>query len=471
MSNHVDQNNLSLINIPPSRANAKITLPIVSAQVVSADLRKLGLTASDLKPIDWRKKAKLSHVRNQANCGDCWAQSSTGALTDRFIIHKEIENLDLSSLLTTQCVPQTLNKGCGGGSPSAAGTYFEESGAVDSSEGCESWGDFCKPETGCGHGLDCKGVSCAMSASKPECHKACTPQVPNCAEISKTCFSNAKYVYKAKKGSTRSTASTDNSATIARMKHELMDGPYVVSYMVAKDFMGPAIGYKWEKTNGIYINGEYNDELHDKAPAYLKKSLKVTGPRDWADIIIEGYMTQGGKPVPAPAAHAVELVGWDIGYAGPKYGKIPYWIVKNSWGADWNEEGYFKIAINDPDSKHPGLNAYLGLDIPVKNFVQASTGKVLGSLGGAFGSGTVFDPDMNSGAPKKHQYTPKKKPDNKKKESKKNIGKILLYIFIGLIIGGVILYFLTRNSNGKRGGKRGRKGSKKGGRKGGKSRR
>ena len=39
--------------------------------------------------------------------------------------------------------------------------------------------------------------------------------------------------------------------------------------------------------------------------------------------------------------HAVLTVGW-----GHDDGK-EYWLVKNSWGEDWGDDGYIKIAIVD----------------------------------------------------------------------------------------------------------------------------
>lgn len=39
--------------------------------------------------------------------------------------------------------------------------------------------------------------------------------------------------------------------------------------------------------------------------------------------------------------HAVTLVGW-----GSESG-AEYWILRNSWGASWGEEGYMRMAIED----------------------------------------------------------------------------------------------------------------------------
>ena len=74
--------------LPPNNANIQIVSALATTQDVEENMRRLSVTASDLAPIDWRKKADISVPRNQQQCGNCWAMSSTSALTDRFIIKK-----------------------------------------------------------------------------------------------------------------------------------------------------------------------------------------------------------------------------------------------------------------------------------------------------------------------------------------------------------------------------------------------
>lgn len=397
--------------MPPLRANLAVTGPTINTVQFMSKLRSVGLTADDLKPVDWRTTPiGLVFPKNQSNCGDCWAQSSTSALTDRFRIQKQIADLNLAPVITTQCVPQMYNKGCDGGRTDYAGQFFEKTGLVDTASGCPKFSDVC-----------------------PD--KCTSASLPQCTDILQTCKlgDSSTVVYKAKPGSTANLVVTNNDqgntvngeATVLHMKQELLNGPYCLGFFVPNDFQyGSSSNYKWKPTNGIFINGEYNDDLDRLFP-----DQKLGA--QWADIVNEG----------GPAGHAVELVGWDIGDAGPKYGKIPYWIVKNSWGTDWCDGGYFRYAMWDPKNK---LNSYLGLDVPVYKAIQRSTGNPMGDLGGElFGGGVKFDPDLNTGAVGSGAaWTPAYVDDSGSGSGSVPWGKIIGTILVVLVVCALVLLVL-----------------------------
>lgn len=82
--------------------------------------------------------------------------------------------------------------------------------------------------------------------------------------------------------------------TIASIKKEIMDnGPVESGYIVHKDFY-------------YYKGGVY----------------KYT----WGDSV-------GG--------HAIKIIGWGV----EKETNTDYWIIANSWGRQWGEDGYFRMAL------------------------------------------------------------------------------------------------------------------------------
>lgn len=409
--------------IPPNRANAKITGPLTTINQVHSKLLQLGMTAADLEPIDWRNKKgipPLSSVKNQENCGDCWAISSTSALTDRFIIQKNLTGLELDPVITTQCVAYP-SQGCGGGQPGDAGKYFATYGLPRVSDTCPPFAKYC-----------------------PDSNVKCPAMLPSCDDMKSVCKNSV--IYKALPPppspnpdwpslAVINNGEVDVQGTITHIKAELQNGPVVASFFVPADFCSVAapIGYNWSDTgsdtSGIYINGAYNDILFE----LLKKSGSnefppgsgniIDTPEKWGEIITEG--DAGAK---SPSAHAVEVVGWGRGVAG-SYGNVSYWIVRNSWGPEWGEGGFFRIAMNETGK---GNNSNLGFDVPVE------TGN------GLFGSMVSFSPDVGTGDPHGAIFSPLSDGSSAKK----------IYIALGIIgalLGlGVLFYFLRHRENHRR---------------------
>jgi C1A family cysteine protease len=82
----------------------------------------------------------------------------------------------------------------------------------------------------------------------------------------------------------------------------------------------------------------------------IKKEIRSRGP---VSSFIEAYddlsSYKGGiyrrSPYDRsePEGHAISLIGW--GYDAMS--RTQYWIVANSWGKDWGEDGYFRIPFGE----------------------------------------------------------------------------------------------------------------------------
>ena len=94
--------------------------------------KKNALTFDELykDSVDWRDKYKVSSVKNQGQCGGCWAFSSVGAVESAWAIrHNTLYNLSEQELI--DCSSE--NHGCEGGSMDLAFQYIINNGLCSNS--------------------------------------------------------------------------------------------------------------------------------------------------------------------------------------------------------------------------------------------------------------------------------------------------------------------------------------------------
>jgi len=90
----------------------------------SAD--QLDYVNADAKEVDWVKAGKVQAVKNQAQCGSCWAFATTGALESAYAIYKKVKVPSISEQELVDCSGDYGNMGCNGGLMSFAYDYILE---------------------------------------------------------------------------------------------------------------------------------------------------------------------------------------------------------------------------------------------------------------------------------------------------------------------------------------------------------
>lgn len=111
------------------------------------------------------------------------------------------------------------------------------------------------------------------------------------------------------------------SARKAIQSHIMDIGPVLMSVPILLSFMsGGNSNYKSDLIKGdptiAWQNGDYGDDT--------TKGIYISGDFSAKDIA-------GG--------HAITIIGWG------KEKDIDFWIIKNSWGDQWGDKGYCKIAM------------------------------------------------------------------------------------------------------------------------------
>jgi cathepsin H len=70
----------------------------------------------------------VTPVKNQGNCGSCWAFSTVGAMESHWNILGKGKNLTFSEQQLVDCASDFKNHGCNGGLPSQAFEYIRYNG-------------------------------------------------------------------------------------------------------------------------------------------------------------------------------------------------------------------------------------------------------------------------------------------------------------------------------------------------------
>ena len=241
----------------------------------------------------WREY--LSPIKDQGNCGSCWANSSTSVLADRFALQSSNQvHVDLSAYAMVIC-ESVISKAPTFDPNAASETNLE----AHTSKSCARNTIFAALEFLYSYGTigeECLQLRDLESHGlRSELQFRQVLDLPTCEQILGSGFDTC------------------------------LDGKTAA---------------RWYRTLGGYniVNDEMTikEELFHYGPVISGFIIFTDFLSDYDGTTIYMGPTKDSKP---QGGHAIRVVGW-----GEENG-IKYWIIANSWSQDWGIGGFFKMKI------------------------------------------------------------------------------------------------------------------------------
>jgi cathepsin F len=283
-------------------------------------------TAPAPPAFDWRTHGAVSPVKNQGALGSCWAFSSVGVVEGQMAIRRgaaAMRSLSVEQLI--ECSAQTgidsvtgeTHGDCGefGGWPYLAYEFWKTAGgalADDDMPYCSGIG-YGKP----GNCMPCMPAGYSVSACGDHGDLYCKRNTTMGQSAGGLCGRRASLatalrgspLTESTRGSSTDAPALNAAARLAGWRRVSRDEGKMAADLAASGPVSVAIdatmGLMWYK-KGVYV------------PKGIFKGCKSDGSQ---------------------LNHAVLAVGYGHDAASGK----DYWTVKNSWGAQWGEDGYFRI--------------------------------------------------------------------------------------------------------------------------------